>query len=591
MKLRSTSVALFLTFVCAGLIHAGPLSFQSVPHDAKWLAHVDAEAMQSSAVMKELWTCLEKTHLGELIEKKMLRCWGMDSWDDLRGITLYGTKIARGHCVMIIRGDMDAEKLAKEAKKASDYRTMKQGDFTIHAWTEKKYGKNQEVAGTFYKNGVLVLAAGPDLLKKALSVLKGDAETLEKGEGPLVKEIPAGTIFLARATKINESPVAEEHPLCAQLVSLCYAEGQHGDEWFDRVSIRARNEDVARRLETIAEGIGAFWWLHLKESPKLRGLLDQCKVERDGDAINVRFGAPAEKVAAAMPEACDLVEKCWAKHRATQKSRDVSHSEEHPKKEKPEEAKPDKRGTDKKRRDAAEVTARQGTPVLGVVIGKPMGKDAAEVVRVWEDGPAAKAGLKPGDRIVEVNGEAIDSPEKLRMSVLRQKPGSTVDLLIHRDGQEMELEAKLSGGDGFVGSGDREGMHRLLSPRPWLGVRIGSGAGRGVGITGVLPGSPADLAGVQPGDSVIRVDETRVEAATDLQAAIAGYRPGETVRLTVLRDDVRREIEVELGAFGIWEGTIDAEPRKVLKWFLEGRLPLEEDDRGEEEQGGNSSNQ
>jgi type II secretory pathway component PulC len=570
------------------------MQFKEVSADAKWLAHVDVDAMRSSAVMKKLGDeCLEGGRLGKCFDKMTQQC-GMDPREDLHGLTLYGTKIARGHGVLIIRADMDRDLLVEKAKKAPDYRTVKHRSYEIHTWTQRKSGQERKAAGALHKPDVLVLASSVGLLEKALDVLDGRVAGLKAGEKPLAAEVPKGTMFLARAMEIRKSPVAETHPLCSQLSGFDYAEGEHEGRWSGYLTFTAENEEVAERVESALKGLRAVLWLEAKPAPKLQQLLDKVDFDQDGEVVTAKFKSPVEEVAAAMPGACELVRRHMVEHRVMAKY----GKKEGPSAEKSVEKKkaPKKPGTKAAKPEAPEKgavagkpgemqkpTARQGTAVLGVVIAKPLDVEAAEVIRVWEDSPAEKAGLQPGDRIVEVDGEKINSPEGLRAAVLRHQPGDKIDLVVRREGKKKEFQARLAGGDDFGGWARPGRLHRLLSPRPWLGVRIGSGAGRGVSVAGVLPGSPADRAGLKQGDAILRVDKTRVEAPADLQMAIAGYRPGETVRLVILDDDSRKEIEVELGAFGIWEGEIDGEPRRLLKRFLEGRFPFSEDLRDERE--------
>jgi S1-C subfamily serine protease len=215
----------------------------------------------------------------------------------------------------------------------------------------------------------------------------------------------------------------------------------------------------------------------------------------------------------------------------------------------------------------------QATAVLGVMIGKPLDVQAAEIVRVWDGSSAEKAGLRVGDRIVKLDGEKIGSPEDLRASITHYRPGDKVTIVVERNDEEKQIEATLGGGDDFEGWSPRDRMQRMLSPRPWLGVEIGTGDGRGVAVAGVLPGSPAERAELQAGDAILRVEKTRVEAPADLQMAIAKYRPGESVQLVILRDDARQKVDVELGLFGVLQGRGE-EARELLQWFLDGRFPF-----------------
>ena len=236
----------------------------------------------------------------------------------------------------------------------------------------------------------------------------------------------------------------------------------------------------------------------------------------------------------------------------------------------------------KKPEPKRDTTAREGTPVLGLVIGVPLRGESPEIIRVWPDGPAEKGGLQAGDVIVKFDDQPIDSPQALRDAVVEHQPGDRVNLTVRRDGRQEQIKVRLAGADDFAGWGrreqarQRERLPRLLAPRPWLGVRVATGTGRGVSVEGVIPGGPADRAGLKEGDAIIRVEKTRVEAPADLQAAVAGYRPGETISLVVSRDDSRQTIKVALGAFGIWEGESEAPVRELLRQLLEGRSPYSE---------------
>lgn len=83
----------------------------------------------------------------------------------------------------------------------------------------------------------------------------------------------------------------------------------------------------------------------------------------------------------------------------------------------------------------------QGGPFIGV-IGDPSG-DNARIVEVQDDSPAAKAGIKPEDVIVEFAGKQVDDFQSLAAAVGSQKPGKKVKVKVKRGDETLELEIEI----------------------------------------------------------------------------------------------------------------------------------------------------
>ncbi|WAU74538.1 MULTISPECIES: S1C family serine protease [unclassified Acinetobacter] len=75
-----------------------------------------------------------------------------------------------------------------------------------------------------------------------------------------------------------------------------------------------------------------------------------------------------------------------------------------------------------------------------VLTAKPVGVVVADVLR---DGPADAAGVKRGDKIIQVNNEQITSASHLINYVALQAPQSVIDLVIERDGKQQSMQVKV----------------------------------------------------------------------------------------------------------------------------------------------------
>ncbi len=120
---------------------------------------------------------------------------------------------------------------------------------------------------------------------------------------------------------------------------------------------------------------------------------------------------------------------------------------------------------------------------------KPTPAEAIVVERVMPGGPAAKAGVRVGDRIVKLAGHELKDPEDLRSRVLAVD--SPAEMIVQRPGQEepVTLNVELRGGKVRVGITWRED----------------AGEPGTLVIDRVVPGSPADRAGIKVADRIYEI--------------------------------------------------------------------------------------
>ncbi|MCA8925126.1 MAG: PDZ domain-containing protein, partial [Planctomycetes bacterium] len=85
--------------------------------------------------------------------------------------------------------------------------------------------------------------------------------------------------------------------------------------------------------------------------------------------------------------------------------------------------------------------------------------------------------------------------------------------------------------------------------RAILGIRLDQRA-EGVRIQSVSEGSPADQAGLRAGDTILELQEARMDTTQDLMRRMAEFAPGEAVTVLVQRGDERLKLSVTLGGAG-----------------------------------------
>ena len=151
--------------------------------------------------------------------------------------------------------------------------------------------------------------------------------------------------------------------------------------------------------------------------------------------------------------------------------------------------------------------------------------------------PAAAAGLQRGDVILDLNGQKIDDSNQLRMRVSLTPPGTTVQLKVLHDGSEKTVAVKLAEMPANLGGSaekSEEGGNGATSALE--GVSVEAAKGRGVTVTDVDQGSPAAVAGLREGDTILEVNRASVSSVADFDRAMRNVSNGATL-LLVKRGD------------------------------------------------------
>ena len=192
------------------------------------------------------------------------------------------------------------------------------------------------------------------------------------------------------------------------------------------------------------------------------------------------------------------------------------------------------------------VMSQKLTPEMAAALklAQPTGSLVAEVE---PGGPAAKAGLKPGDVVTAVNGTAVSDPRALARQVAALRPGSTATVAVQRDGAEQTLKmtaaalpekAADASAPSEPSNGAKLGLALApINPAARESLNLGEDV-KGVVIAAVQPGSPASEAGLKPGDVLLSVGTRQVATPEEAVQAIRSQQGAkkQVVALRVMRE-------------------------------------------------------
>jgi serine protease Do len=161
----------------------------------------------------------------------------------------------------------------------------------------------------------------------------------------------------------------------------------------------------------------------------------------------------------------------------------------------------------------------------------------AVVTQVEAGSPGAKGGLKVGDVITGIDGQAISDAGSLQVEVGQKHPGSKIELQVLRDGKNVTVPVELEAMGARHGDETENSSAEQGKPRWGLGLGDLNDEARqqiqapkdvkGAVIENVLPGSAADNAGLQPGDVIVSVNRKPMQNVSDVKQALSSVAKGQ----------------------------------------------------------------
>jgi serine protease Do len=169
--------------------------------------------------------------------------------------------------------------------------------------------------------------------------------------------------------------------------------------------------------------------------------------------------------------------------------------------------------------------------------------NGAIVAQVMPDSPASRGGLKTGDVISQLNGQKIANGSALQVAVSEMAPGTKITMGVIRDGKPETLDLTVGQfhGNSEVASNDSQDGPQSGK----LGLAVGNltpesrqqfnvpDQVHGVVVENVRPASPADDAGIQPGDVILEVDRKPADSASQFASEVHQTKDGKDLLLLV----------------------------------------------------------
>jgi serine protease Do len=170
------------------------------------------------------------------------------------------------------------------------------------------------------------------------------------------------------------------------------------------------------------------------------------------------------------------------------------------------------------------------------------GKSGVLVADVIPGDPADKAGIKPHDIIIDVNGEKVMTGHELTATIAKLTVGDKAALMVLRDGKQMRFDVEvgkrpLDLADAGTPRPEKETEFgfQVAELTPEMARRLDVAESKGVVVVGVNANSKADKAGIQKGDLIKEVNRQDVGSVGEFKKLIHTHKNGDGIDLLVKR--------------------------------------------------------
>lgn len=298
------------------MAEAGELKPEHVAADAKWVLHLDFEALRTTALAEQFREDQQKQV--EQFREFLQTRYGIDPREDFEGVTCFSNSYEPHSGAMIIYADYDTEKVKalitqqpgakgitgdgqaifsiplqhKAAPRTETPRTHHDGNPT-HAFVLLKDGKQ------------VVCASSLEQLQSAVKVLQGEKETLKDlgKDSPLLTEMPEGIVLYGTAKDFQEIdrrdfifPILSRHER-----AVMYA-GEHEDQAFQKLTLVSASAEDAEETKQGLQGLIDFAKVWAGDNKALRQLIEETEISVDEKTLTVERNMSTSDFADALVE-------------------------------------------------------------------------------------------------------------------------------------------------------------------------------------------------------------------------------------------------------------------------------------------------
>ncbi len=295
-KLKIAALSALCVAGLIGTTQAKPFDAKSVNEDAKWVLHVDVDALSKTDTWKLIQPKLMNNPQFADAKAKIERVGQVKLPDDLHDVTIFGRSFGEQEAVVVINATVNAERLKTLLSLNETYTTASTGGYTVHTWEDK--GRNMHAA--FANDGRIVISQSSNAVVGAMDTISGKSNPM-KNPVLMPKQADAGVLMYVAGDQIAELAKlrAARSPVVQQLQSAWLTVTETDKALSVTSEIAADAPEVAEKVKQAIDGVKAMVSFAGQDDPDAMLVSDailDLSATVEGKNVNVKWNIPTSSV-------------------------------------------------------------------------------------------------------------------------------------------------------------------------------------------------------------------------------------------------------------------------------------------------------
>lgn len=287
---KALTLLTLASFAFAGSATAKSLDLSQVADDANWLMHLDFDSSRASPIGSFILDKINDNEEAAERLEEMKTAFGIDI-EGFSNLTMFGNG-EREKGIAIMAGGMDVDKLLGFAQLNENLKTSKKGNHDIHSIDG---GGRHSVAFATLKGNVIVGGPDANYVSRGIKLVRGKAAS--RAPIGLLDELRKIVPNPGMIAFLDVAKAAEFHDLdkrgqefVKKANSAGVVVGQADGELRMAAIVKTNDEETAKQIEDMANGMIAMSALGKESNPHLAKLLESHSVKRAGNTVTLQVG-------------------------------------------------------------------------------------------------------------------------------------------------------------------------------------------------------------------------------------------------------------------------------------------------------------